>query len=80
MSTAATARKHRRVREYLLEETADGPEFVKSKFVAEEIDPPLSSKEVGTAMGRLADEADDLEVERWSYTNATTWRVERASQ
>jgi len=80
MSTAATERKQRRIREYLLDRTADGPAFVKSKFLAEELHDDLNAKEIGTALGRLAEEADDLDVERWSYTNATTWRVSRSGQ
>ena len=29
-------------------------------------------------MIKLRDEATDLSVEKWSYTSATTWRVEPA--
>lgn len=53
----------------------DDPLYVKSKFVAEEVD--CSVKELGARFHRLATTEcqTDLEVERWSYTNATTWRV-----
>lgn len=36
----------------------------------------MSPKEIGALMVKLADSATDLEVEKWSYTSATTWRVE----
>ncbi len=29
-------------------------------------------------MVKLSDSATDLEIEKWSYTSATTWRVEHA--
>jgi hypothetical protein len=28
-------------------------------------------------MVKLRDSATELEVEKWSYTSATTWRIER---
>lgn len=74
MSAHTTTQKRRHVEQYLLELSDDGPVFVKSKFVADDL--PLSSREVGTAIGRLQSDSDRLDVEKWSYTNATTWRVE----
>jgi hypothetical protein len=35
----------------------------------------LSPKEIGAIMVKLSDTADDLNIEKWSYTSATTWRV-----
>lgn len=65
----------RRLAEYLREraEHADGDLYVKSKFIAEDID--LSPREIGARMGQLEDVAPDIAVERWAYTGATTWRV-----
>jgi hypothetical protein len=76
MATAKTDRKRRQVAAYLRDRVDDGPLYVKSKFLAEEID--LSAKEIGCVLGRLAETGSDLSVEKWSYTNATTWRIERA--
>jgi hypothetical protein len=53
----------------------DGDIYVKSRFIAEDID--LSSKEIGSYMKRLQTGDTDLTVEQWSYTNGTTWRVSR---
>jgi len=49
----------------------------KSKFIAEDVS--LSSKEIGALIVKLQDSVDDLSIERWSYTGATTWRVEQTS-
>ncbi|MFB6189021.1 MAG: hypothetical protein ABEI57_03985 [Halapricum sp.] len=73
---SATAEKYRRVESHLSQRVQDGPAYVKSKFLAEEID--LSAKEIGSVLGRLAETSSELSVEKWSYTNATTWRVERS--
>ena len=68
--------KETRLREYLAEKAADGEVYFKSKFIADEVD--LSPKEIGALMVKLRDSAPDLEIEKWSYTSATTWRVARA--
>jgi hypothetical protein len=54
----------------------DGEMYFKSKFIADEVG--LSPKEIGAIMVKLSDSAPDLNVEKWSYTSATTWRVEPA--
>lgn len=71
----ATADKRQRVEGYLRQRIGEEPIYVKSKFLAEELE--LSAKEIGSVLGRLAESSSELIVERWSYTNATTWRVEQ---
>ena len=68
--------KEERLRAYLKGKAADGEMYFKSKFIADEVD--LSPKEIGALMVKLKDSATDLEIEKWSYTSATTWRVEPA--
>ncbi|MEF8842168.1 MAG: hypothetical protein V5A62_11165 [Haloarculaceae archaeon] len=68
--------KESRLLSYLRERAADGELYFKSKFIADEVD--LSPKEIGALMVKLRDSATDLEIEKWSYTSATTWRVETA--
>ncbi|AUX07744.1 hypothetical protein AArcSl_0086 [Halalkaliarchaeum desulfuricum] len=53
---------------------ADGELYFKSKFIADDVD--LSAKEIGALMVQLEGAVPDLTIERWSYTSATTWRVE----
>ena len=60
---------------YLREKTAEkgGEMYFKGKFIADDVG--LSSKEIGALMLKLKDSTPGLEVEKWSYTGATTWRV-----
>ena len=71
-----TRSKEERLRSYLMQKAEDGEVYFKSKFIADEVG--LSPKEIGALMVKLKDSATDLEVEKWSYTSATTWRVEPA--
>ncbi|NHN42051.1 hypothetical protein G9C85_10480 [Halorubellus sp. JP-L1] len=75
-STDDAPSKEARLKDYLAEKAADGEMYFKSKFIADEVG--LSPKEIGALMVKLTDAAEDLEIEKWSYTSATTWRVEPA--
>ncbi|MFC6872932.1 MULTISPECIES: DUF7123 family protein [Halobellus] len=68
--------KEERLKSYLLTKAEDGEMYFKSKFIADEVG--LSPKEIGALMVKLKDSASELTVEKWSYTSATTWRVEPA--
>ena len=68
--------KEARLTAYLREKAEDGEMYFKSKFIADEVG--LSPKEIGALMVKLKDSATEIEVEKWSYTSATTWRVESA--
>jgi len=68
--------KEERLRSYLERKAEDGEMYFKSKFIADEVG--LSPKEIGALMVKIRDSASDLQVEKWSYTSATTWRVELA--
>lgn len=67
--------KETRLKQYLRERVTDGEGeiYFKSKFIADEVG--LSPKEIGALMVKLKESATDLEIEKWSYTSATTWRV-----
>ncbi|MFB6184995.1 MAG: hypothetical protein ABEI96_10605 [Haloarculaceae archaeon] len=75
-STDEDLSKEDRLRNFLKEKAADGEMYFKSKFIADEVG--LSPKEIGALMVKLRESAGDLQVEKWSYTSATTWRVEPA--
>jgi len=68
--------KEDRLRTYLKQRAQDGEMYFKSKFIADEVG--LSPKEIGALMVKLKESAQELEIEKWSYTSATTWRVEPA--
>ena len=79
MSTTAPSEprsKETRLKLYLREKAQDGELYFKSKFIADEVG--LSPKEIGALMVKLKESATDLQIEKWSYTSATTWRVQHA--
>lgn len=65
--------KQTRLKRYLKEKASDGEVYFKSKFIADDVG--LSPKEIGALMVKLRESATDLEIEKWSYTGATTWRI-----
>jgi hypothetical protein len=69
--------KEARLAAYLRDRAEAGDMYFKSKFIAEEVG--LSAKEIGALIVKLQDSVEDLSIERWSYTGATTWRVERTA-
>jgi len=68
--------KARRLTRFLRAEAraAGGELYFKGKFIADDVG--LSPKEIGALMPRLQESASELSIEPWSYTGATTWRVE----
>ena len=62
-----------RLEGYLRREAAEGEAYIKSKFIADEVD--LTPSQVGLLLTRLKESDGGVDVEKWSYTNATTWRV-----
>jgi len=76
-ATATTAdpgltEKQRRILSFL-EDHADERTYFKSRLIGEELD--LSAKEVGTNMTAITDGNVDIDVEKWGYSSATTWKV-----
>ncbi len=68
--------KEERLKRYLLDRAEDGELYFKGKFIADDVG--LSPKEIGALMVKLRESASDITVEKWSYTGATTWRIEPA--
>jgi len=73
---AESTDKESRLKSYLREKAEDGELYFKSKFIADDVG--MSPKEIGALMVKLSNSATDLDVEKWSYTSATTWRVQPA--
>ena len=76
-SAADPSSKEERLAAYLRERASGGDMYFKSKVIADDVD--LSSKEIGALIVKLQDSLEDLSIERWSYTGATTWRVEHTA-
>ena len=72
-SRSVTEADEERLEAYLRRQAADGEAYVKSKFIADDVG--LTPSQVGILLARLQDADGGPEVEKWSYTNATTWRV-----
>lgn len=71
----STESKIDRLEEFLMKKVEDqGELYFKSKFISDEVD--IEPKEIGALMIELQEESE-LNIERWSYTGATTWRVEQ---
>ena len=66
----------RRILEYLRESAARGNSYFRAKNIAEQIG--LSSKQVGARLSKLAEKAEDVDIEKWGRARSTTWRVTRS--
>jgi hypothetical protein len=62
-----------RLLEYLDNQVKSGKNFFKSKYIARETG--MSSKEVGTNMGILAEACTKFSILKFSYSNSTTWLI-----
>lgn len=64
-----------RLVEYLRSQCASGNRYFKSKYIAEDV--ALSASEIGALIPEIEDSVEDLTIEQWGYTKATTWRIVR---
>ena len=64
--------KQRRILEYLRQH-AEERTYFKSRLIGDDLG--LSAKEVGTNMPHVANACSELDVQKWGYSSATTWRV-----
>lgn len=62
-----------RIISYLRERVAGGERYFRSKHIADAID--LTAKQVGARLPRLAEESEEVEIEKWGRARSTTWRV-----
>ncbi len=63
----------RRILAYLHDSVSRGERYFRSKNIADQLG--LTSKQVGVRLPRLAEETEDIEIEKWSRSKSTTWRV-----
>ena len=68
--------KASKLAEYLIQAVTEnnGVMYTKGKFIKDDVG--LTPKEIGQLMTQLEEECVTLDVEPWSYTGATTWRIE----
>lgn len=65
-----------RILDHLRDQVAGGEAYVRAKHIAEHIG--LSAKQVGARLPRLAEQTDEVDIEKWGRARSTTWRVTRA--
>ncbi|PSP31557.1 hypothetical protein BRC64_09745 [Halobacteriales archaeon QH_10_67_22] len=65
----------RQILEYL-RDSVSGEGYFRAKNIADQIG--LSAKQVGARLPKLAEESDDVEIEKWGRARSTTWRVTRS--
>jgi DNA-binding Lrp family transcriptional regulator len=63
----------RRILDYLRDSVARGESYFRAKNIANQLG--LSSKQVGARLPRLAEEAEEVDIEKWGRARSTTWRV-----
>jgi len=68
--------EERRILEFLRESVEKGERYFRSKNIANHLG--LSSKQVGVRLPELAEKTEDVDIEKWSRSKSTTWRVEPA--
>jgi DNA-binding Lrp family transcriptional regulator len=66
----------RRILEYLRKSVSRGESYFRSKNIAKQLG--LSSKQVGARLPKLAEETEEVEIEKWGRARSTTWRVTQA--
>ncbi|WP_255150322.1 DUF7123 family protein [Halorarius halobius] len=62
-----------RILAYLRDRADAGKRYFRAKHIADAIG--LTAKQVGTRLPRLAEESDDVDIEKWGRARSTTWRV-----
>ncbi|WP_135661753.1 DUF7123 family protein [Halorhabdus rudnickae] len=72
---AEFSEEERAILEYLHERVTGEEGYFRAKGIAESIG--LSAKQVGVRLPRLAEKADEVDIEKWGRTRSTTWRVTR---
>jgi DNA-binding Lrp family transcriptional regulator len=62
-----------RILDYLRERAAGGDRYFRAKHIADSLG--LTAKQVGARLPRLAEQSDDVDIEKWGRARSTTWRV-----
>jgi len=63
----------RRILQYLRDSVSRGESYFRAKNIAKQLG--LSSKQVGARLPKLAEQSEDVDIEKWGRARSTTWRV-----
>lgn len=67
------SKEDRKILEHLRESVSRGESYFRAKNIAEHLG--LSSKQVGARLPKLAEESEEIDIEKWGRAKSTTWRV-----
>jgi len=67
------SKEDRKILEYLRDSVSRGESYFRAKNIAQHLG--LSSKQVGARLPKLAEESEEIEIEKWGRAKSTTWRV-----
>ena len=73
MYMADFSEEDKRILDYLRDSVSRGERYFRARQIADGIG--LTAKQVGARLPRLAEESDDVEIEKWGRARSTTWRV-----
>jgi len=62
-----------RILDHLRKRAAGGERYFRAKHVADALG--MTAKQVGARLPRLAEESEDVDIEKWGRARSTTWRV-----
>ncbi|MFB6205279.1 MAG: hypothetical protein ABEJ05_01955 [Haloglomus sp.] len=62
-----------RILSYLRDSVSGGERYFRAKNIATKVG--LTAKQVGARLPRLAEESEEVEIEKWGRARSTTWRV-----
>lgn len=62
-----------RILSYLRDSVSGGEGYFRAKNIAKQVG--LTAKQVGVRLPRLAEESEDVDIEKWGRARSTTWRV-----
>ncbi len=67
-----------RILSHLRKQVKRGEAYVRSRQIADAVG--LTTKQVGARLARLSDkiDEDEIEIEQWSRSRSTTWRITKA--
>ncbi len=63
----------RQILDHLRGRVASGEAYVRAKHIAESLG--LSAKQVGARLPKVAEESEEVDIEKWGRSRSTTWRV-----
>lgn len=62
------------IEQYLAELVEDGHVYIRSREIASDLG--YRTKQVAALLSDVNEQSEEFEIEKWAYSNSTTWLVE----